>query len=393
MSENPVSYTEVDAKSLLRESVLVDPWFLGSFGVNLYRGCEHGCIYCDGRAERYYIEGDFARDIAVKRNALVLAERELKKRREPGFLFLGGGVSDSYQPAEATFQLARGLLKLVVASKLCVHVLTKSALVERDFDLLVDIARERRTILSFSLHSVDDTVRSRLEPNAASVSERLRLLAKARSMGMNGGIMAMPVLPGISDSAQQIDDLVQRAADAGAEFICFGGLTLRPGRQKDIYYDALRSHWPSLVPGYDRAYGRNLASGAPDRRYTEKLTARFAQALSKVRLPARIPRSLFRGMVPQYTEASVLLEHAEIEATLRGVPCVPSQSGYALAKWAHQRLVAITRRKGFSYKDVETEFLVRLTDGTLPDVAGITAEALEQLRGMGFRETQPRLGI
>jgi hypothetical protein len=256
--------------------------------------------------------------------------------------------------------------------------------VERDFDILSDIARERRVILSFSLSTIDDEVRHKLEPNTAAVSERFRLLAKARSMGMHGGVMAMPVLPGLSDTATQIEQLAQRAADAGAMFVCFGGLTLRPGRQKDFYYDALRGGWPELVAGYDRAYGQGLSSGAPDPRFTQKITARFAAALSKFNLPARIPRVTFHGFLPYYTEASVLLEHCETEALLRGESLPLARSGHALAQWARKRLVSLTRRKGFSYRDVEAEFLSRLTDGSLREIEGVSAAAVEQLQRFGF---------
>jgi DNA repair photolyase len=381
---NAARYTSVNARSLLRESVLVDPWFLGRFGSNLYRGCEHGCLYCDGRAERYYVPGDFARDIVVKGNALELADVELAKRREPGFLFLGGGVSDSYQPAEARYRLARGVLERAATLKIPVHVLTKSALIERDFDLLETIHHHARTIVSFSLQSADDRVRQIMEPGASSVSERLRLLAKARTRGMHGGIMAMPILPGISDTQEQIEDLVRKAADSGAEFVCFGSLTLRPGRQKQVFYTALHDTWPDLVPGYDRAYARNLSSGAPDQRFSEKVRHRFAEALARAHLPCRIPRAVFAGMVPRYTEASVLLEHTEAAAELDGEHRSLAQSGQKLAEWAHERVVKLGRRKHFDYRDVEAEFVSRVTDGSLCEINGITASALDELRQLGF---------
>jgi DNA repair photolyase len=377
-------YALVDARSLLRQPASVDPWFLGRFGLNLYRGCEHGCVYCDGRAERYYVEGDFARDIQVKANALALATRELARLREPGFLFLGGGVSDGYQPAEAQHQLARGILSCAVKSKIPVHVLTKGSLVERDFDLLVDINQATRAIVSFSLQTTNDELRLAFEPGASSVAERLRLLAKARSFGLSGGIMAMPLLPGLSDSSAQIGDLVQRAADSGAEYVCFGGLTLRPGRQKEYYYERLRSKWPDLVAGYDRAYRRNLASGAPDPRYVKKVTERFAEALARVNLPARIPHRVFAGILPRYTEASVLLEHAETAALLAGVQRPLGRSGQRLAEWARKRLVALRRCRGFDYRDVEAEFAERTRDGSLCEIEGITGDALDELRRLGF---------
>jgi DNA repair photolyase len=396
VKDRPVEsgYAETTARSVLSTSVLVDPWFIGSFGMNLYRGCAHGCIYCDGRAERYYVEGDFERDIQVKRNGAELVAAELQRFREPGFLFLGGGVSDSYQPAEARYESTRRVLTQVLEHGLSAHVLTKSALVERDFDLLAELARKRRSLLSVSLQSVDESVVSRVEPRAASATERLRLLAKAGGMGVNTGVMAMPLLPGLSDSKAQIDDLVKAARDVGAQFVCFGGLTLRPGRQKEFYYAHLRRWWPELVSGYDRAYGSNRASGAPDARWTRKLTQRFAEALTKYGLPSRIPRAVFQGAVPIYTEASILLEHSEAAALLEGRRVPLMASGYALAQWARRRLNAVSRGKGGSYRVVEAEFLSRLSDGSLVEIDGMTTLALERLRGLALGAQQPpQLGL
>ncbi|MBN2191189.1 MAG: radical SAM protein, partial [Polyangiaceae bacterium] len=185
-------YHLISARSLARPSGTVDPWLLGRFGLNLYRGCKHACAYCEGRAERYRVAGNFAADTQVKANAPELLERELARVREPGFLLLGGGVCDAYQPAEAEFRLARRALELVHARGLSAHVLTKSALVERDLDLLSSINRRQRAIVSFSLMATDERLRGRYEPGAAPFAERLRLLRRAKALGLGAGVMAMP---------------------------------------------------------------------------------------------------------------------------------------------------------------------------------------------------------
>jgi hypothetical protein len=192
----------------------------------------------------------------------------------------------------------------------------------------------------------------------------------------------MPILPGLSDKAHQIEELVRRAKDAGAEFVCFGELTLRPGRQQEAFYRALEGFAPELLAGYALAYGRGLASGAPDQRFTRKITERFAEALSRVGLPARIPRVVFSGLVPLYTEASVLLEHEETNERLCGRQVHLAQSGQAIAKWAHARLVSLGRRRGFSYRDVESEFLSRLRDGSVATLDGVTKEAIARLAAL-----------
>jgi DNA repair photolyase len=123
-ADGQATYHEVEARSITRVPGTADPWFLGRYGMNLYRGCEHGCVYCDGRAEKYHVSGDFARQITVKRNTVEVLDRELSRIREPGFVMLGGGVCDAYQPAELSYRLARGVLELALKHKLPVHVLS-----------------------------------------------------------------------------------------------------------------------------------------------------------------------------------------------------------------------------------------------------------------------------
>ena len=379
-----MTYREQDAKTITRVPGMVDSWFLSRYGMNLYRGCEHGCLYCDGRAERYYVEGDFARDIVVKRNAVTVLERELGRIREPGFVFVGGGVCDAYQPAEARYRLAQGALSLADKYRLPVHVLTKSALVERDLDLLQTIAGRTRAILSFSIGLVDEATRERFEPGAAPLAERWRLLAEAKRRGLSTGVMIMPVLPGISDQADTIDELVGRAADLGADFVLFGGLTLRPGRQKEGYLDTIRAHHNEHLKGYGVVYREDRRSGAGDPRYYQRINQRYADALTRRGLSARIPRSLYRGLIPRYAEAAVLLEHRELEQSLRGSdPCGPSgplaHAGRALQRWARERF-SKNRRRAYDWRTVESELEALVANRSVLELPGMVEEALPTLQ-------------
>lgn len=379
--QEPAHYHEVAAKSLLRRSVMVDPFFLGRFGSNLFRGCEHGCLYCDGRAERYYVSGVFDRDIEVKRNALTLAERELGLMREPGFLFIGGGVCDAYQPAEERYGLARGLLQLCHARRVPVHVLTKSALVERDFDVLLAIHQHTRVVLSFSIALVDERQRELFEPGAAPLAERWRLLRRAREAGFGTAVMAMPLLPGLSDQPDQIDALLADAARAGVDFVCAGGLTLRPGRQKDGFFAVLGRDYPQLLPGYQKLYREDRPSGAPDPRYSDRLYRRCRELQDRHNLPGRMPQRLFHGLVPSYTELSVLLEHRGYERKETGGMNGPlARAGQAVGAWARARLGRLRGRNAFREVESELDFLVRsqrlceipdLQASAIPDVEEI----------------------
>lgn len=377
------TYREIDAKSITRLRGTVDPWFLGRYGMNLYRGCEHGCLYCDGRAERYYVPGDFARDIVVKRNAVAVLTAELAKAREPGFVFLGGGVCDVYQPADQRYELGRGVLELVRDRRLPVHVLTKSALVERDFDLLQAIHERRGAILSFSIQTLDDAVRARFEPGAAPTFERLRLLSKAKELGLGVGVMAVPVLPGISDMSDAIDRLVATLADVGVNFVGYGGLTLRPGIQRDTYLAVIREHYPELLDGYHAAYRSRRPSGMPARRYLDRVEKRFARALARHGLTGRPPRRLFRGLMPIYAEVAVALEHHEHAQHAAGSP--PSglgRVGWAIQQWARDNLAKRGRRKAFSYRVLEEEFRAMVADGSITALLDVDAPALRQIRAL-----------
>jgi len=384
----PARYREVSAKSVTRLRGTVDPWFLGRYGMNLYRGCEHGCRYCDGRAERYYVDGDFDRDIVVKHNAVDVLRKELGRAKEPGFVLVGGGVCDAYQPAEAKYRLARGALELALEFGFPVHVLTKSSLVERDLDLLAQINRRARAILSFSIQTTNDDVRARFEPGAAAIAERLRLMREARRLGLGVGAMAMPVLPGISDQPDSIDRLVETAVAAGADFVCTGGLTLRPGAQKDAYFALLRDQYPELVDGYLRVYRSNRPSGIPDPRYLDRLERRFRAALLRHGIPSRPPHPLFRGLMPCYAEVGVRLEHQAVELCSQGRPGLSlGRAGFAIQAWARDRISTLGRRKGFHHSHVEAEFRERLQDGSIAELLGLQRSALQ-----AARELCPRAG-
>jgi DNA repair photolyase len=372
-----VRYVETAARTITRRYAITDPWFVARYGCNLYRGCEHGCAYCDGRAERYHVAGVFDRDIQVKTNALELLDSELERRPEPGFLFLGGGVCDAWQPADARYRLARGTLELALKHGTPVHALTKSAGIERDLDLLERIGERNRAILAFSINTVDDALRARFEPAAAPVEERYRLLEEGKRRGLVTGLMAMPVLPGLSDQPEAIDALVARAAEVGVDFVMYGGLTLRPGGQKEHMLAVLQEHHPGIVEGYRRLFAHALPSGVPDPRYLHRVEQRFAEAVRRHRLPSRVPHAVFAGLVPRYTELALLLEHREQADRLAGLKPPPlGRAGMTIQGWARKQLGQRARCKGFSWLVLEREFIELLEEGRLGEIEGMPTAAV-----------------
>jgi DNA repair photolyase len=326
-----VTVREVRARSLLRRQKHIDSWFLSGCGMNLYRGCLHDCAYCDGRSESYAVAGGFGEEVEVKINAVELLRRELAplpRRRglpPPGFVLLGGGVGDSYQPPEERYRLARGALELLLEMGRPVHVLTKSTLVERDLGLLARIHERSRAIVSMSLSSTDERLSSLFEPGVPPASARLAVLSSFRRVGIPTGVFLMPVLPFLSDGEEALERALEQAAEAGVRFLVFGGLTLKPGRQQEHFLAALRAFRPELEEGYRKLYpgdrwGR--AAGA----YYGALERRFGVLARKHRLPPRIPPALYEGLLPPAERAVVVLEHLHYLLQLRG-----EQSAYRAA--------------------------------------------------------------
>ena len=263
---------EVKAKSILRKHKRIDSWFISKYGINLYRGCSHDCSYCDGRAEGYYVEGDFSKDITVKINAEELLNRELDRSRKRKlmsncFITLGGGVSDAYQHIEKKYELSRKTLLLIEKYNWPVHILTKSDLVLRDLDIIKRINEKSKAIVSFSFSSVDDEISKTFEPGSSLPSKRLEAMKKIKEAGITTGIFYMPVIPLITDSKKQMEETLKKCKNAGAEFVIFGSMTLKPGRQKEYFMDVLSKNYPMYVERYENHYLDNNKYGAPSHEY------------------------------------------------------------------------------------------------------------------------------
>ncbi len=320
---------EIQAKSLLRRHWGVDAWFVGGCGMNLYRGCAHDCAYCDGRAEKYRVEGPFAEEVCVKSNAIELLGKELpdkdapprgRRRAKPvnGFVLLGGGVGDSYQPAEAERGVSRAALELIAERGLPVHVLTKSTLVLRDSDVLFRINAATRAVVSFSISTADDELAAVFEPGASPPGERLAALSKLKGMGIPCGVFLLPVLPFLSDSEEEISKSVRAARDAGASFTAFGGMTMKEGRQKEHFFSVLGGVRPDLVEPCRALYANRNPYGAASGDYYAVISRRFAAAAAALGMPPRMPRALFAGFLSGMDLVMILMEHANAMLELEG---------------------------------------------------------------------------
>lgn len=252
---------EIQAKTLLSSVRQPDDWFGLRYNLNLYRGCQHQCIYCDTRSECYQIE-DFEHEILVKANALELLADELPRKRVKGTIGTGS-MNDPYQPIEAERNLTGRAVQIIARNHFPVHILTKSDLVVRDLAVIQDIARVYAAV-SFTITAAEDELSRRLEPGAPPTSRRLAAIEKFARAGIYSGVLLMPVLPFIEDTEDNIRSIIRLAAESGAKYILPAmGLTLRD-RQREYYYACLDRLYPGLSQRYRAAYGERYHAEPPN---------------------------------------------------------------------------------------------------------------------------------
>jgi len=306
-------------KKALQKGLLPDSFTVSRYRFSPYMACSHGCAYCDGRAEKYYVEGDFDSDIVVRENIDQLLFKELSNIRERGPVSISSGVTDAYQPVEAQLGLTAKCLDVLTWFDLPVNLLTKSALIERDIPLLEKIAAHSGVTVFISLVHLDDRIRKIFEPEAATVEQRLDLIVKLKEAGCSIGVLAMPFLPFLGDSDEHIRTLFREVQERGADFIMPGWLTLRPGRQKEFYLNRLNDHYPGLVDKYRDLYSNNMQSGNPLKSYRDEIQERMQKITTEMSLPFMVPHSLYRKTLHRSDELYCLLIQMTESYSRRGV--------------------------------------------------------------------------
>ncbi len=252
---------EIQAKVLLSHVKQPDDWFGLKYNMNLYRGCQHRCIYCDSRSACYRIDG-FDREVLVKANAIKLLRKELASKRVKGTIGTGS-MNDPYMPLEADLNLTGRALDVIAEFRFPVHVMTKSDLVLRDLDTLCHINRVYAAV-SFTVTTADDELGKKLEPGAPLVSQRFRAMSVLADHGVHTGVTMMPILPFIEDNEDNIRRIVTLAHAHGAAYIIpWFGMSLRD-RQRAYYYERLDELFPGLREKYERRFGDRYSCPTPN---------------------------------------------------------------------------------------------------------------------------------
>lgn len=223
-------------------------------GMNIYRGCTHGCIYCDSRSLCYQINHNFE-DVEVKENAPELLEAALQKKRAPCVIWTGA-MSDPYCHAEEELQLTRRCLEIIRRHNCGLSVLTKSARALRDAELFREIHLRAKCTFQMTVTTADDGLCRILEPNVSPTSERIAALSRISGMGIPTVVWFTPLLPYINDTEENVRNVVRLCAEAGVYgIITFGmGVTLRAG-DREYFYRCLDRHFPGLKERYIRNFG------------------------------------------------------------------------------------------------------------------------------------------
>ena len=232
-------------------------------GLNLYRGCQHGCIYCDSRSLCYQFQHDFE-DIAVKQNGLSLLEDALRRKKKPCMIGTGS-MSDPYMPLEGQLGYTRKMLELICQYGFGAAVLTKSDLVLRDLDLLREINCKTKCVVQMTLTTADETLCRKLEPGVCTTKRRVEALKTLSREGIPTVVWLCPILPFLNDTRENIQGILEYCQDAGAKgVICFGmGLTLREGSREFFYWNLDRL-FPGLKEEYIRSYGNSYVLNSPN---------------------------------------------------------------------------------------------------------------------------------
>lgn len=275
----------VPAKTIVTKTKSSSDWFGIDYNMNIYRGCCHGCIYCDSRSDCYGI--DQFDKVRVKENALQIIRDELRRKVKKGVVGTGA-MSDPYNPFEKEFELTRHALELIDAFGFGAAVATKSALLKRDMDVLLGIKEHSPVICKVTVTTTDNHLAKKIEPHVSLPSERLELIEALRKNDIFTGILMMPLLPFLEDNEENIRSIVNAAHETGANFIYPSfGVTLR-NNQREWFFDRLKEQFPEqdLVASYIKRYGNSYGCTSP---HVKKLLAVFTKECERFGILYKMP--------------------------------------------------------------------------------------------------------
>ena len=364
------SLKEVEAKKLLKKEKHPS-LFSGRYRFSPYMACAHRCIYCDGRFEKYHVEGDFDSDIVARINTPHLLKRELPKLREPGPVCISSGVSDPYQPVEEKLRLTRSAAEILSEGDHPVVIHTKSSLMLRDLPLWRKVNERTSVTLMVSLTMLDESIRRWLEPGASTVNDRFNLMGECTAMGIRTGVLAMPFIPYLTDGSDELSRFLSRVKSSGARFAMPGLLTLKDGRQKGFFFSALRKARPEMVDPLMKLYSGNDPWGNPPRAYSDEFYGRIMEVWSREGMYDLVPHEMYRGLFTLYDEFTILLGDMITLYRRKGTGVKRLRSAAErFRNWVSDKRRYCGRRRNLSYKIIDDYLRVMIHSGELTDLLG-----------------------
>ncbi|MGL6104630.1 SPL family radical SAM protein [Romboutsia sp.] len=254
----------IPTKTIVSSHFENNNWFGHNFNMNIYRGCCHGCIYCDSRSNCYNII-EFDR-VRVKDNSTEIIKKDLQSKRKKGVIGTGS-MSDPYNPFEKKIMLTRQALELVDKYRFGIGIATKSPLITRDIDILKRIQEHSPVIIKMTITTYDDELCQKIESKVATSSKRFEAIKELSQNGIYVGVLLMPLLPFLNDNEENVRKIVRKAYESGAKFVfSYGfGVTLRQN-QREYYFEQLNKLFPNenLVQKYIDTYGNNYTNSSLD---------------------------------------------------------------------------------------------------------------------------------
>ncbi|MCP5455455.1 MAG: hypothetical protein H7A30_04205 [Thermotogae bacterium] len=355
-------------KKILRKSDFPDTYFVSKYGLSPYMACSHACSYCDGRSEKYHVDGNFDTDIKVRKNIAEILEKELSQEREKGLIMIMSGISDPYQHAENNEKLMPEIYKKIEKYGFSCSVTTKSSMIKRDYEYLGRINRKSGCNIFMSLTFHEDKYRKIFEPLSSGYAARVSVLKHFHENGFCTGVLAMPFIPYINDSSEDIYKLLSELKKF-TDVVIPGGMTLRPGINKEYFMKFIKENFPELTEKYIKLYSQNRQSGSGDSKYFDDFYGRFYAIARELRINTIIPHYMYKNKFLIYDEIYILLSHLYkiLKYNNYGYSTVKKAfNSYCI--WLGNEKNFLKKNKKLTGKDLENKLLFEMKNGNMKEI-------------------------
>jgi DNA repair photolyase len=280
-------------------------------------------------------------------------------------------VSDAYQPVEQDQRIMRWCAEILVKYDIPVVILTKSSLILRDLDIWAELNRKSRFLLMMSISTTDETVRTHFEPGASSLEQRFETLRQFKQAGCSTGVLAMPLLPYITETESSMCSLALAVKNAGVDFCMPGGLTLRPGVQKETFMACIRATYPHYAQLYEQIYNQNRQSGAPSHAWHSAVQPYYKKMIETTGLSPVIPHTIFKGLVSRHEEVFLVMSLMKVACEYRSIDTKRLQKAISnYYQWVIEQRRPVNRSRKASYAQIDRALENACENGSIATVTG-----------------------